>query len=284
MTALNIRPFTDALRGTRAPWGKAGDKRIGGERIVTLQCLFRGTEPVYEPAAQAGDRWLTIQLWGDGLHHVSHMFATCDCPRGEGGHPQYLRGITRPTDFKTPAEMLIAIQVELLRGDHTPPPSALNHGPLDQRTSMLVDRFAFALKEKLLESQSKYGWTDDWARDDWQDRCTQALCDHLAKGDPRDVAAFAAFMWHHGWPTATLRAGQATTADALLREAHHGLERAEQFISNGIELGYIHMPDKDSKDSALEVPSIVLCALQKLEMHFRLLEGQQVRIAEGGAA
>jgi hypothetical protein len=214
MTALNIRPFTDALRGTGHPWRKLGDNRCCGERIVTFECLFRGNTEVDAPAAWAGDRWLTIQLWGDGNHCVSHMFVTCDCPRNADGSPQRLRGITRPTYFKTPAEMLIAIQAELLRGDHAPPPG-ICQAPLDQRTSILVDRFAFALKEKLLESQSKYGWTDDWAKGDWQDRCTQALCDHLAKGDPRDVAAFAAFMWHHGWPTAALRAhAKQETTDA----------------------------------------------------------------------
>lgn len=76
-------------------------------------------------------------------------------------------------------------------------------------TNDLVDRFALALKEKLLASQIKYGWADDWARDDWQERCQASLLDHIGKGDPRDVAAFAAFMWHHGWPTTT-REGMAT--------------------------------------------------------------------------
>lgn len=85
------------------------------------------------------------------------------------------------------------------------------HGPLTRptpaddalhpATSDLVDRFAVALKEKLAASERKYGWTDEWAKDDWQERCQRSLAEHLAKGDPRDVAAFAAFMWHHGWPT-----------------------------------------------------------------------------------
>ncbi len=201
MTSLNIRPFGDALRSTGSPWLKAGDNRIGGERVVTLESLYRGTDPVmYSPKARAGDRWLRVQLWGNGEHRVSHMVVTCDCDRDNHVTPTRLRGITRPTAFRTPAEMLLAIQVELLRGDHMPPP-ATDKAPLDQRTSMLVDRFAFALKEKLLESQDKYGWTVDWAKDDWQDRCSRVLCEHLAKGDPRDVAAFAAFMWHHDWPT-----------------------------------------------------------------------------------
>tara|TARA_R100001143_G_scaffold58421_2_gene56291 strand:+ start:4125 stop:4733 length:609 start_codon:yes stop_codon:yes gene_type:complete len=71
-------------------------------------------------------------------------------------------------------------------------------------TADLVDRFASALKDKLHASQIKYGWQDDWTADDWQERCQTSLLEHLVKGDPRDVAAFAAFMWHHGWPTASL--------------------------------------------------------------------------------
>tara|TARA_Y100000815_G_scaffold221805_1_gene208185 strand:- start:82 stop:1134 length:1053 start_codon:yes stop_codon:yes gene_type:complete len=72
---------------------------------------------------------------------------------------------------------------------------------LHPATADLVDRFAAALKEKLAASERKYGWTDEWTKDDWQERCQRSLVEHLAKGDPRDVAAFAAFMWHHGWPT-----------------------------------------------------------------------------------
>lgn len=51
-----------------------------------------------------------------------------------------------------------------------------------------------------------------------------------------------------------------------VKEARHALFHADQFIENGIDLGYITMPDPDSNDSALETPSIVGCALQKLEV------------------
>jgi hypothetical protein len=39
------------------------------------------------------------------------------------------------------------------------------------------------------------------------------------------------------------------------------LERADQFIRNGVELGYIRMPDPDSSDSALQTPGIIRAAI-----------------------
>ena len=65
----------------------------------------------------------------------------------------------------------------------------------------LVAGFAKALLEKLRAAEAKYGYKNDWARADWEAECQQHLADHLAKGDPRDVAAYAAFCWHHGWKT-----------------------------------------------------------------------------------
>ncbi|HFE2689503.1 TPA: DUF551 domain-containing protein [Klebsiella quasipneumoniae subsp. similipneumoniae] len=38
-------------------------------------------------------------------------------------------------------------------------------------------------------------------KDDWYDDCLQSLFEHIEKGDPRDVAAYCAFMWYHGWKT-----------------------------------------------------------------------------------
>ncbi len=41
------------------------------------------------------------------------------------------------------------------------------------------------------------------------------------------------------------------------------LEAAKQFIQNGIQYGYINMPDKDCGDSALETPAKIEKAIQK---------------------
>ncbi len=69
-------------------------------------------------------------------------------------------------------------------------------------TADLVARFASALGEKLHKAEQKYGYSNAWKTDEhWRDECAEKLIDHVAKGDPRDVAAYCAFMWHHGWRT-----------------------------------------------------------------------------------
>lgn len=75
-------------------------------------------------------------------------------------------------------------------------PDGLNH-----ETTDLVLRFASALADKLYKAEQKYGRSTDWMKDDWYDDCLQSLFEHIGKGDPRDVAAYCAFMWYHGWKT-----------------------------------------------------------------------------------
>lgn len=72
---------------------------------------------------------------------------------------------------------------------------------LHPKTAALVDRFAAALKEKLAAAEEKYGYSDGWATDDWMGECRKELRKHVAKGDPLDVAAYCAFLWHHGEAT-----------------------------------------------------------------------------------
>jgi hypothetical protein len=60
-----------------------------------------------------------------------------------------------------------------------------------------------AMRHKLAAAEKKYGYTDRWQETDWMDECRDKLIEHVAKGDPRDVAAYCAFLWHHGASTAT---------------------------------------------------------------------------------
>lgn len=75
---------------------------------------------------------------------------------------------------------------------------------LKPETTDLVLRFASALADKLYKAEQKYGRSTDWMKDDWYDDCLQSLWEHIEKGDPRDVAAYCAFMWYHGWVTPTM--------------------------------------------------------------------------------
>lgn len=69
---------------------------------------------------------------------------------------------------------------------------------LHPATDKLVDDFSQALKSKLAEAEAKYGWTNGWLETGWMDDCRAMLMEHVGKGDPRDVAAYCAFLWHHG--------------------------------------------------------------------------------------
>ncbi|WP_319823379.1 hypothetical protein [Klebsiella quasipneumoniae] len=68
-------------------------------------------------------------------------------------------------------------------------------------TQKLVTDFCTALAEKLYKAQLKYGYDTDWKQDWWPSQCQAHFHQHIAKGDPRDVAAYCAFMWWHGWST-----------------------------------------------------------------------------------
>jgi hypothetical protein len=85
---------------------------------------------------------------------------------------------------------------------------------LHPATADLVRRFAKALAEKLAKAEKKYGYSDGWLRTDWMDECRAKLMEHIDKGDPRDVAAYCAFLWHHGESTAS-RASPATVAQPV---------------------------------------------------------------------
>lgn len=83
--------------------------------------------------------------------------------------------------------------------------AALRHvaqPPENDPLADLVDRFSASLLEKLRAAEQKYGRKNDWLDPSWEADCQRQLLEHTAKGDPRDVAAYAAFCWHHGWPTA----------------------------------------------------------------------------------
>ncbi|ECI8027926.1 DUF550 domain-containing protein, partial [Salmonella enterica subsp. enterica serovar Ramatgan] len=68
-------------------------------------------------------------------------------------------------------------------------------------TQKLVADFNTDLAEKLYKAQLKYGYDADWKQDNWSAQCLAHFHQHIAKGDPRDVAAYCAFMWYHDWKT-----------------------------------------------------------------------------------
>ncbi|MGK2890381.1 hypothetical protein [Klebsiella grimontii] len=79
--------------------------------------------------------------------------------------------------------------------------SSLSHPGLLHATNELVLIFSHALADKLYAAQEKYNHGTSWRNNDWQEACQRDFQKHIAKGDPRDVAAYCAFMWWHGWST-----------------------------------------------------------------------------------
>lgn len=89
---MNIRPFSTMLLGLG--FIKDYDTRAGGGRIVSFKML-------------RGNRFVDVQLFDDGDHRASHFLNGRMC--------------TFPTTFKTPVEMVKAIEYELKRTDHPEP-------------------------------------------------------------------------------------------------------------------------------------------------------------------
>jgi hypothetical protein len=75
---------------------------------------------------------------------------------------------------------------------------ALNLNPI---TLALVDDFSQALKRKLAKAETVHGFSTEWAFDDWELNCREKLSASVKKGDPLDVAAYAAFCWARTWRT-----------------------------------------------------------------------------------
>lgn len=84
---------------------------------------------------------------------------------------------------------------------YTSPQAPIMPLGLHPDTQKLVTDFCTALAEKLYKAQLKYGYDTDWKQDGWPSQCQAHFHQHIAKGDPRDVAAYCAFMWWHGWST-----------------------------------------------------------------------------------
>lgn len=105
---------------------------------------------------------------------------------------------------KAIAEAIAKLSVQVPTHDSSAPlePVKAADNTAGDALAHLVARFSVALLEKLRDAEKKYGHDDSWLQDDWPETCQRKLLEHVAKGDPRDVAAYCAFMWHHGWSTA----------------------------------------------------------------------------------
>ena len=98
---------------------------------------------------------------------------------------------------------------------------------------LAVDKFALAMKEKmaLKAKQGRGGWNDP-------PQCTiqhlqRLLEDHVAKGDPVDVANLSMMLWHRGGTTKSFAAHSLSCLTPLfaeLKEARFTIDRIEQIM------------------------------------------------------
>ena len=137
---------------------------------------------------------------------------------------------------------------------------------LNPETTDLVLRFASALADKLYKAEQKYGRSTDWMKDDWYDDCLQSLWEHIEKGDPRDVAAYCAFMWYHGWVTTDYDRNVQNACRAAMLQADNtpviGIDLASG-PDRSVEVryvappGYVMVPKEPTKEILDEFDSII---------------------------
>lgn len=89
-------------------------------------------------------------------------------------------------------------------------------GDLNANTTKLVLDFANAMGRKLFAAQQKHDYEDEWKQDggadggfESDDVLRECMFQHMLKGDPVDVANYAAFAAYHGVSTRPMDAEEA---------------------------------------------------------------------------
>ncbi|MDQ0068316.1 hypothetical protein J2W34_000090 [Variovorax boronicumulans] len=184
----------------------------------------------------------------------------------DGGYRISAQKFTQPL-YAAPGAAIAARDQEALTNDNFAADWLTNRAPLHPHTINLVVRFARALAGKLAAAEKKYGYSDGWLSPDWMDECRTKLQEHIAKGDPRDVAAYCAFLWHHGESTASPAA--APTSQPNATEFSELMAMPEEQIDTELRsLGI------DPEDAARKVGDAIASAVEIAE---------QMRIAKKGA-
>ena len=123
---------------------------------------------------------------------------------------------------------------------YTAPQAPVMPFGLHPDTQKLVTDFCTALADKLYKAQLKYGYDKDWKQDGWPSQCQSHFHQHIAKGDPRDVAAYCAFMWWHGWSTKPAEDLESRTVTVKLphqtdfddpRSAYEAIEKCKEALT-----------------------------------------------------
>lgn len=179
-------PERDQVRNEHAEWSQATFGNVGP--VGPLKHL---SKEALEAAEQPGD----LSEWAD------MQFLLWDAQRRAGITDEQITqamieklAVNKQREWPEPKDGEPRLHI---KEQPTPAmPAELHHD-----TQNLVADFCTALAEKLYKAQLKYGYDADWKQDGWATQCLSHFHQHIAKGDPRDVAAYCAFMWYHGWKT-----------------------------------------------------------------------------------
>lgn len=153
--------------------------------------------PYYLVECDCGKIYPSSELSGGEPMGDSGDYSDCYCPHCGEGEEHFAECADPETAWKAQQDKIDAL-VEALEKAQQAPNMPLGLHPDTQK---LVADFCTALAEKLYKAQLKYGYDTDWKQDGWPSQCQAHFHQHIAKGDPRDVAAYCAFMWWHGWST-----------------------------------------------------------------------------------
>lgn len=194
----------------------AGGVENAERKLVEAKAALRAAYP-----GKQNDGWRAVLQ----AHHDWHL-AQGDVACGDG--------VINMADAYAESDLCDRTVAALRNALPTAAPSE-GTGEEDYGTDALIDRFGEAIKQKLRAATKKYGWTANWQRPDWQAECASELVRHVGKGDPRDVAAYAAFAWHHNWSTVPTDAAPAPGHDgeseaAWLDEVERAVEEAGKLV------------------------------------------------------
>lgn len=198
-----------------------------------------------------------VRDWsGTGLNPFEHLPLALERAvyPGPGGRRAYLQRIGDPLPPDAPAPAGGQLGLPGLPKPETALRLrlALVNKP-DSPEAGLVAEFAQALLEKLDAVHGSRDLPADyhpWMASDWVDEVRAQVRLHVQKGDPRDVAVYCAFAWHHGWSLVQEPQESAPALEAVearFTELHFLAEpNRVGFRFEGVPFD-IRVPDEDAK-------------------------------------
>lgn len=248
-----------------APWGYLKKRRTTegySEQIYT--CMWAAWKAAGAELVEALEKAQTINAAAEKLVRCKGRYHSEQNYRALAA----LFGVTTP-DLPPldgePVGEVIEVGDALLVGWHknleegaklyTTPQAPVMPFGLHPDTQKLVTDFCTALAEKLYKAQLKYGYDADWKQDGWPSQCQAHFHQHIAKGDPRDVAAYCAFMWWHGWSTKPAEGLESRTVTVKLPDGWQFEECEIEGCENGAIFSVgtggrnIHLCDKCAHES-----------------------------------